>query len=93
MYMCIYIYIYSYIGMYNHAVITMFLFQGGVRNRSEPAEPNRTEPSRLILEPAGTGRGNKPNRPDRATRPKTQAEPHRTGKFNYPNRTESNRTD
>ena len=33
--------------------------QEGIRSRTEP---NRTEPNRLILEPAGTGRGNEPKR-------------------------------
>ena len=51
---------------------------------TEQNRPTRTEPNRLILEPAGTGRGNVPNRtePNR-TEPrrvrKTQAEQRRIG--------------
>ena len=49
-------------------------FQEGIRNRTEPNQPNRTEPNRiesnrLILEPAGTGTNR--TEPHRATtRPK-----------------------
>ena len=48
------------------------MFQPGVRDRTEPAEPNRTEPNRT--EP-------------RRVR-KTQAVSRRIGKLNFPNRTD-----
>ena len=38
-------------------ILLCIYIQEGIRNRTEPAEPNR-----LILEPAGTGHGTEPNR-------------------------------
>ena len=76
-YICIYIYIY----IYTHQ-------QGGIRNRTEPAEPNRAETF-----DSGTDRNRTQNRtePDRRRVRKTKAQPRRTGKCSVPNRTESNR--
>ena len=68
--------------------------QEAIRNRTEPAEPNRTESFN-----SGTGRNRTRNRTEpnwtesRRVR-KTQAEPRRTGKEMFrtePNRTEANR--
>ena len=55
---------------------------------------NRTEPNRLIPEPAGTGRGTEPNRtePDRATAcPKNAGRSASNGENTFPNRNESHR--
>ena len=62
-----------------------------MRNRTEPAEPNRTEPFN-----SGTRRNRmqnptEPNRTEPRRVRKTQAEPRRTGKNTFPNRTEPNR--
>ena len=70
------------------------IWQEGIRNRTEPAEPDRTEPKFSF----GTSRNRTRNRTERnRTEPrrvrKTQAEPHRTGNFKFPNRTEPSRTD
>ena len=68
--------------------------QEGITNRTEPAEPNRTEPCNF-----GTGRNRtrnrtEPNRTEpRRLQKKTQAELCLTGKTNCPNRTKPNRTD
>ena len=64
------------------------LEEEAVRNRTEPAELNRIEPSN-----SGTGRNwtrkrTEPNRTEPLRVRKTQAEPHQTGKSNFPNRTE-----
>ena len=64
--------------------------QEGIRNRTEPAEPYRTEPFT-----SGTGRNRtrnrtEPNRTEPLCVRKTQAEPRRTGKHICPNRTEPN---
>ena len=40
----------------------IYIHLEGKRKRTEPAEPNRTEPFNSDLEPAGTGRGTEPNR-------------------------------
>ena len=59
--------------------------------RIEPnrTEPNRTEPNRLILEPAGTGRGTEPDRA--ATRRKNagRTEQNRNKWLSEPDRTET----
>ena len=62
--------------------------QEGIGNRTEPAEPNRTEPFH-----SGTGRNRTRKRTEaNRTEPrrvlKAQAEPRRTGTSNFPNRTE-----
>ena len=61
--------------------------QEGIRNRSESAEPKRTEANRFISEPAGTERGTEPNQTEPRRVLKMQADPRRTGKYNFPNRT------
>ena len=71
--------------------IYIYIYQEGIRNRTEPAEPNRTEPFN-----SGTGRNRTRNRTEaNRTEPrrvrKTQAEPRRTGENTFPNRTEPNR--
>ena len=82
-----------------HHFTTWHDIQEGIRNRTEPAEPNRTAPNRLIPEPAGTdrnGRGTEPNRtePDRTTTgPKStgRTASNREEYLSKPNRTEPNR--
>ena len=78
------------------------IFQEGIRNRTEPAEPNQTEPF-----DSGTGRNRtrkrtEPNRTEPRRVRKTQAKPRRTGEINFrtepinfrkvQNRNKSNRT-
>ena len=89
MHICIYIYIYIYV--YTHHM-SLCLFRK--EEETEPNRPNRTEPNRLISEPAGTGRGNEPKR----TGPRHYASEKRRPNcveprkiFSEPNRT--NRTD
>ena len=100
-----YIYIYIYTNRWSeqaraetcveeaHAMwvrVDIQILQEGIINRTEPAEPNGTEPFN-----SGTGRNRtrKRTEPDR-TEPrrvrKTQAEPRRTGEQVFPNRTEPN---
>ena len=72
----------------NHVYVT---YQEGIRNRSEQAEPNRTEAFN-----SGTGRNRtrnktEPNRTEPRRVRKSQAEQRRTGKVDFPNRTEPNR--
>ena len=68
--------------------------QEGIGNRTEPAEPNRTEPNRTVNFVTGRNRTRnrtEPNRTEPRRVRKTQAEPRRTGKMNC--RTEPNRTE
>ena len=64
------------------------LLQEGIRNRTEPAEPNWTKPFN-----SGTGRNRtrkrtEPNRTESRRVRKVQAEPRWTGKMQFLNRTE-----
>ena len=89
-------YIYYMLGRFNQFTIACLSYtsfvdgQEKIRNRTGPAEPNRTDPLNF-----GNGRNRTQNRtePNRTEPPcvrKTQAEPHRTGKNNCP---EPNRTE
>ena len=64
-----------------------------MRNRTEPAEPNRTEPNRLILEPDGTGLGNEPNRTGPSHKVSKKRRPNRAEPGKSIFRTKPNRTD
>ena len=65
--------------------------QEGMRNRTEPAEPNRTEPNRSIPEPAGTGRGTEPNRTETSHVVSEKRKPNRVEREKGKSRTEPNR--
>ena len=92
--MCIHIYIYIYTYMGCGLVRkTRNKIQEGIRNRTGPAEPNRTEPSRLILEPAGIGRGNEPNRTRSNHDVSEKRRPNRVEPGKIFVRTEPNRTE
>ena len=58
-----------------------------------PSRPNRTEPNRLILEPAGTGRGNEPNQTGPSHYGSKIRMPNRVEPGNCIFRTEPNRTE
>ena len=64
----------------------------GIRNRTEPAESNRTEPNNFWNRPGPDAETNR-TEPDRATIRKPQAEPRRTGNLICPNRTQPNLTE
>ena len=53
-------YIYIYIYIYICAYIYIYIYQEGIRHRTEPAEPNRTEP--FLSEPERTVHFQEPNR-------------------------------
>ena len=71
----------------------LFPYQEGMRNRTEQADSNRTEPNRLISEPAGTGRGTEPNPtgPSHGVSEKRKLNRVEPGKVHF--RTEPHRTD
>ena len=65
--------------------------QEGIRNRTEPPEPNRTELFNFGIGWNRTRNRTGPNRTEPRSVRKAQAEPHRTRKYNFG--TEPNRTD
>ena len=67
--------------------------QEGMRNRTEPAKLNRTEPFNSGTGQNRTRKRTEPNRTEPRRVRKTQAELRRTGKLNCPNRTEPNLTE
>ena len=75
------------------SLVSLVSLQEGIRNRTELAEPNRTEPNRLIPEPAGTGRGNEPNQIGPSHDASEKRRPNRVEPGNINFRTEPNRTD
>ena len=76
--MYIYIYIYNIIYIYMHMCTMRVLYiQEGIRERTEPAESNRTEP--FHSEPARTVHFQEPNR----------TEPIKQNMNEKPNRTEA----
>ena len=62
------------------------------RNK-KPYRTGRTEPNRLILEPAGTGRGTEPNRTRTSQDTSEKHRPNRVEPWEWIFRTEQNRTD
>ena len=73
---------------YIHIYIYIYIYQEGMRNQTEPAESNRTEPFN-----SGTDRNQTRNpEPDRATAcPKNASRTASNRKNTFPNRTEPNR--